>query len=183
VRWGGLSSPLAVFGINLNETVVYYSGHRYHKVLIGADILCCFSELFAPINSKRPHHFFRLQFNIHNCFLPMMDILQYVKHLSTDLLALLLSYILKEGEDGPKKKRESFIVELQRCHCECWPKMMTSDLRTRPCNRIILNLNHLGMKTVFIPIFSESDFVLSWPKRHISKVCWHKDMGNFFSLI
>lgn len=45
----------AVFGINLNETNVYYSGHLYNKKLIGADILCCFAESSAPINKVKDH--------------------------------------------------------------------------------------------------------------------------------
>lgn len=45
-----LMNVFAVFGINLNETNVYYSGHWYTEKLIGADILCCFAESSAPIN-------------------------------------------------------------------------------------------------------------------------------------
>lgn len=46
---------LAVFGRNMNQAVVYYSGHWYHKDLIRAHILFCFAESSTPINKEKDH--------------------------------------------------------------------------------------------------------------------------------
>lgn len=49
-------SLLAVFGSNMNQAVVYYSGHRYHKDLISTHILCCFAESSTPINKVKDNN-------------------------------------------------------------------------------------------------------------------------------
>lgn len=46
---------MAVFGAHMNQAAVYYSGHRYHKDLIRAHILCCFAESSTPINKEEDH--------------------------------------------------------------------------------------------------------------------------------
>lgn len=66
---------LAVFGSDMNQAV-YYSGHRYHKDLISAHILCCFAESSTPINKVKDHIIssgFDSKYTVVT-FLPKMDI-------------------------------------------------------------------------------------------------------------